>query len=293
LGAKYVIQSLPLQQPEAPLVQNLVGNDTDESFDEKFGTRVGALRARDRGVVTDIGKDHIQVRYADGTKENHELYQNFPFNRKTFLHNTPVVNVGDQIKPNQLLAKSNYTDDKGVVAMGNNLRVAYLPYQGLNYEDAIVISESASKMMSSEHMYQHEIEGDPNIITGRNQYVSIFPSQFDKKQLSAIDAKGVAKVGSVVKYGDPLILSLNKAKPTAVHRGHKAMFSDGAITWDHESDGIVTDVDKTREGGYNVTVKAYMPAREGDKLAGRYGDKGVVSKIIPDDQMVQDRKSVG
>jgi DNA-directed RNA polymerase beta subunit len=289
MGAKYVIQSLPLQQPEAPLVQNLVGDDTDESFDEKFGTRVGALRARDRGVVTDIGKDHIQVRYADGTKENHELYQNFPFNRKTFLHNTPVVNVGDQIKPNQLLAKSNYTDDKGVVAMGNNLRVAYLPYQGLNYEDAIVISESASKMMSSEHMYQHEIEGDPNIITGRNQYVSIFPSQFDKKQLSAIDAKGVAKVGSVVKYGDPLILSLNKAKPTAVHRGHKAMFSDGAITWDHESDGVVTDVDKTREGGYNVTVKAYMPAREGDKLAGRYGDKGVISKIIPDDQMVHDK----
>lgn len=289
MGAKYVIQSLPLKNPEAPLVQNLVGDGTPDSFDDKYGTRVGAIKARDRGVVTDVGKDYVQVRYADGAKENHELYQNFPFNRKSFLHNTPVVNVGDQVKPNQLLAKSNYTDDKGTVALGANLRVAYLPYKGLNYEDAIVISESAAKMMSSEHMYQHQSEGDSNTITGRGQYVSIFPSQFDKRQLNSIDSTGVAKVGAVVKYGDPLILSLNKAKSSAVHRGHQAMFSDGAVTWDHESDGVVTDVDKTKDGGYNVTVKAYMPAREGDKLAGRYGDKGVISKIIPDDQMIHDK----
>jgi len=289
MGAKYVIQSLPLKNPEAPLVQNLVGDEGDESFDERLGTRVGAVRARDRGVVTDVGKDYVQVRYADGTKENHELYQNFPFNRKTFLHNTPVVQIGDQIKPNQLLAKSNYTDDKGAVAMGNNLRVAYMPYKGLNYEDAVVVSESAAKMMSSEHMYQHEVEGDPTILTGRKEYVSIYPSQFNKEQLGTIDSKGVVKPGTVVKYGDPLILSLNKAKPTAVHRGHKTMFSDNAVTWNHEAEGVVTDIDKTKGGGYNVTVKAYMPAREGDKLAGRYGDKGVIAKIIPDDQMVHDK----
>lgn len=290
MGAKYVIQSLPLQNPEAPLVQNLVGDDSDESFDEKLGIRVGALRARDRGVVTDIGKDYVQVRYADGTKENHELYQNFPFNRKTFLHNTPVVKIGDQLKPGQLLAKSNYTDDKGTVAMGSNLRVAYMPYKGLNYEDAVVISETAAKRMSSEHMYQHEVEGDPTIMTGRKSYVSIFPSQFNKQQLSTIDSKGLAKIGTVVKYGDPLILSMNKSKPSAVHRGHKPMFSDNAVTWNHESEGVVTDVDKTKGGGYNVTVKAYMPAREGDKLAGRYGDKGVIAKIIPDDQMIHDKE---
>ncbi len=286
MGAKYVVQSLPLRDAEAPLVQNLSEGDT--SFDDIYGDRVGAVRVQAAGVVTDIGKDYVRVKYPTGT-ETHELYNNFPFNRKTFIHNTPTVKIGDRVAPGQLLARSNYTDDKGTLAIGTNLRTAYMPYKGLNYEDAIVISESAAKKLSSEHMYQHYFDKQPEHQIGRKEYVSIYPTRFNRAQLQTIDEKGVVRPGTKVNFGDPLVLALNKTRHTAVHRGHKPMFTEASQTWQHEFPGEVVDVDQTKEGGWNVTVKAYMPAQEGDKLAGRYGDKGVISKIVPDDQMVQGR----
>lgn len=284
MGAKYMVQALPLRDAEAPLVQNLFENG--KSFDDLYGSKAGALLAKDKGVVTGVSKNSIQVRYANGQKEDHELYVNFPYNRKTYLHNTPVVKIGDQVASGQLLAKSNYTDDKGTLAIGTNLKTAYMPYKGLNYEDAIVISESAAKKLSSEHMYQHALdageEGDMEI--GRKQFVSIFPTKFTRQQLGNIDDHGVVRPGTVVKYGDPLILALQKNKPTAVHHGHKPIYGDGAVTWHHDGDGVVTDVDRTKDGSWNVTVKAYSPMQEGDKLSGRYGDKGVIARIIPDAQ---------
>jgi DNA-directed RNA polymerase beta subunit len=286
MGAKYVTQSLPLRDNEAPLVQNLA--EPGISFDEMYGTRVGAVRARGRGVVRSIDKNGITVVYDDGEKDTHELYHNFPFNRKTFVHNTPVVKVGDTVGPNQLLAKSNYTDDDGTLAIGTNLRTAYMPYKGLNYEDAVVVSESAAKKLSSEHMYQNTLEGDENRQISRKSFVSLYPTKFTRAQLETIGDNGVVKPGTTVKMGDPLVLSVDRAKQTAVHKGHKPMFRDSAVTWDHEADGVVTDVDTMEDGGVNVTVRAYMPLKEGDKLAGRYGDKGVVAKVVPDDQMVHD-----
>jgi len=207
----------------------------------------------------------------------------------TFIHNTPTVKIGDRVRKGQLLATSNYTDDQGALALGTNLRTAYVPYKGLNFEDAIVISESAAKRLSSEHMYQHTLDKEDDTVTGRKQFVSIYPTTFNRKQLGALDERGVAKVGTTIKYGDPVVLSMRKNQPSAVHRGRKPMYTDTSITWDHESPGMVTGVDETDDGGFNVTVKAYMPAQEGDKLAGRYGDKGVISKVVPDDQMMHDR----
>jgi DNA-directed RNA polymerase beta subunit len=285
MGAKFVTQALPLRNAEAPLVQNL--SETGQSYDELYSEQVGALRARERGVVTDVGKDGITVRYADGLKETHELYENFPFNRRTFIHSTPTARIGDTVEKGQLLARSNYTDEKGTLAVGTNLRVAYMPYKGLNYEDAVVVSESAAKKLASEHMFQNALEMDEGREVGRPAYISVFPTKFSRVQLDAIGKNGVVKPGAAVKYGDPLILALDRAKLTSVHRGHKPMFSDGAVTWDHEFPGMVTDVDQNKDGGWNVTVKAYAPAQEGDKLAGRYGDKGVIAKVISDDQMIQ------
>jgi hypothetical protein len=287
MGAKYVTQALPLKHAEAPLVQNLA-TDT-ESFDDVYGVKVGAVRAKDLGVVRSIDKDGITLAYKNGKKETHEFYNNFPFNRKTFIHNTPLVKIGDTVKPGQLLAKSNYTDDAGTLAIGTNLRVGYMPYKGLNFEDAIVLSESGARKLTSEHMYQKTIEGEDNRQVSRKAFVSIYPMKFTRKQLETIGDNGVIKPGTSVKMGDPLVLSVDRSKPTAVHKGHKPLFSDSAVTWDHESDGMVTDVDQTEDGGWNVTVKSYSLMQEGDKLAGRYGDKGVVSRIIPDDQMIHDK----
>ncbi len=285
MGAKFMTQALPLRNAEAPLVQNLF--EKGKSFDDLYGAKAGAVFAKDRGIVQAITPNAITMRYADGSKETHELYHNFPYNRKTFSHNTPLVKVGDEVKAGQVLAKSNYTDDKGTLAVGTNLRTAYIPYKGLNYEDSILISEGAAKKLSSEHMYQHALDagekGDMEI--GRKQFVSVFPGKFSRQQLVNIDHNGTVKPGTIVKYGDPLILALQHNKPTAVHHGHKPIYSDGSVVWHHEGDGEVTDVDRTKDGSWNVTVKAYSPMQEGDKLSGRYGDKGVISRIIPDDQM--------
>lgn len=292
MGSKYFQQALPLREREAPLVQSLSHHDEQGnpvSFDDIYGGKVGAVKARDRGVVTDIGPDHITVKYADGSKQSHELYSNFPFNRKTYVHNTPAVKIGDRVGKGQLLASSNYTDSNGSLAIGTNLRTAYMPYKGLNFEDAVVVSESAAKKLSSEHMYQHTLDKDDETVIGRNQFVSIFPGTFKRVQLETIDKNGVVKPGTVVKFGDPLMLSLKKRAFTALHRGAKAMYADGAVKWEHETPGVVTDVDELEGGGYNVTVKSYVPLQEGDKLAGRYGDKGITSRIVPDDQMVHDK----
>ena len=286
MGAKFIAQALPLKEPEAPLVQNL-SDIQDRSFDDLYGRRVGAVHAESSGVVEAIDKNGIRVRYKDGTR-THELYDNFPFNRKTYVHNTPTVKIGDRVKTGDLLARSNFTDEAGTLAIGTNLRTAYMPYKGLNYEDAVVISEGAAKRLASEHMYQHNLDvadGDTEI--GRKQFVSIYPSKYTRNQLSTVNNEGAVKPGTIVKYGDPLVLALSRTKTRGVHRGHTPIFTDSSLVWEHENEGIVTDVDKTKDGGLNVTVRAYLPAQEGDKLAGRFGDKGVISRVIPDDQMPQ------
>jgi len=287
MGAKFMNQALPLEKPDEPLVQS--ADASGKSFDELYGEHVGAIKAKAPGIVTNVGNDSISVKYADGTAQDHEMYVNFPFNRKTFLHNTPVVKIGDRVKPGDTLARSNFTTDKGTMAVGKNLRVAYMPYRGLNYEDAIVISESGARKLASEHMYQNPLsdpEGSMDI--GRKQFISIFPGKFKPEQIKSIGDDGTIKPGSKVHKGDPLVLALNRTQIDAVHRGRKPMFTDGSVTWEHDADGVVTDVEPLKEGGFNVIVKAYTPVQEGDKLAGRYGDKGVISRIIPDAHMPHD-----
>jgi DNA-directed RNA polymerase beta subunit len=283
MGAKYMVQALALKDPEAPLVQNVA--EDGKSFHDLYADKAGAVFAKQDGVVAAITPHGITMRYADGTKEEHELYHNFPYNQKSYIHNTPTVKIGDTVAPGQVLARSNYTDAKGTLALGTNLRTAYMPWK-TNYEDAIVISESAAKRLSSEHMYQHglDVDNDDKEI-GRKQFISIFPSKFTREQLGKIDEHGTVRPGTVVKHGDPLILALKRNKPTAVHKGHQPMYSDGAVVWDHVGDGVVTDVDQTKDGSWNVIVKAYSPMGEGDKLSGVFGDKGVISNIIPDEQM--------
>ena len=283
MGSKFNLQALPLRDPEAPLVQTL--HESGRSFHELLGEKAGALRAKKAGVVTDIGPDHMTVRYVGGEKQTHPLFENFPFNRRTFIHNTPAVKIGDQVSPGQLLAKSNFTDAKGTLALGANFRTAYMVHHGNTFEDAIVLSESAAKRLSSEHMYQHVFDPEDSKEAGRKQFLSMFPTVYKKEQIAGINEHGVVKPGTVVHQGDPLVLALQRNNPTAVHRGHRPMFSDATETWEHGFDGVVTDVEKTKDGGWNVTVKAYAPMQEGDKLSGLHGDKGVVSKILPDGHM--------
>lgn len=289
MGARMFTQALPLTNAEAPLVQSGLADDDSQSHEDQMGAKLGAIRADDAGRVLSVSPDEITIKTQSGEKKVIDLYNNMPFNRKTFWTQSAQVQPGDVVKPGQLLATSNFTDKNGAAAMGMNLRVAYLPFRGKNYEDASIISESAAKRLTSEHMYQNEVEFDDNTHAGKKAFLSLFPGEYDKKVLANFGDNGAIKQGTEVKYGDPLILAAKKRETVygKVHRGRAGSFSNETVTWDHHSPGIVTDVAQTKKG-LSVVVKAKAPMEVGDKLTGRFGDKGVIAEIVPDDQMPTD-----
>jgi DNA-directed RNA polymerase subunit beta len=287
MGSRMLTQALPLVAAEAPLVQAGVPDEDERSYEEVYGRHMGTVAADGDGEVLAVGPDEVKVRYADGKVKSHELYHNFPMNRKTYVHNTPVVQAGQRVKAGALLARSNYTDAAGTAALGTNLRTAYIPYRGLNFEDAVVISRSAAeKKLASEHMYQHDAEWGDKVRRGKNTFASLFAGRFDRKTLDTLDDDGVVKPGTVVHEGHPLVLMARERERAhnQLSRGKDASFTDDTQTWDHHSEGVVTDVAKTKKGVV-VTVKAVSPMQVGDKLSGRYGDKGVIAEVVDDEDM--------
>jgi DNA-directed RNA polymerase subunit beta len=290
MGSRYLAQAVPLTDREAPLLQGAMpGRHLDKSFEDEYGRHMGAIRAKQGGMVKKVTPQGILVKHDDGSTENYELYNHFPYSRKTFIHNEPTVQVGQRIEPDGLLAKSNYTDDKGTTALGLNARIAFIPFRGANYEDAAVISESYAKRMKSEHMYQHDQDWDENIAKGLKNFHSLFPTEYNKQQLGVLDEHGVVKPGTTVKYGDPLVLVAAQKEQThsQIHRGRKPTYGNKSIIWDHHSPGFVTDIAHTGKG-VTVAVKSHNIMQVGDKLSNRYGGKGVVAEVIPDDQMPHD-----
>jgi hypothetical protein len=160
----------------------------------------------------------------------------------------------------------------------------------MTHEDAIVISESAAKKFASEQMYEVSKErGDDIHDISKGSFVSKYPSLFNKQQLSTLDDNGVVKVGTTVKKGDPLILAVGKKGipiKGSIMKGQKTEFSDASESWDQDEPGEVVDVRPTGKG-FAVTMKAFTPVKIADKLCNVFGNKGVVSKIIPDAEMMK------
>ena len=292
-GARFYNQALPLANPQAPWVQNL--DDLDErgrSFDERFGQNAGAVFSDDdEAEVLKVGRGLVQLRLPDGTEKNIDLYADFPFNRKTAITQTPVVKAGDKIAKGQLLARSNYTDEKGTLALGTNARVGMVPFKGYSMDDAIVVSEAFAKRLTSDHSYTMGQEFDGAIKGGMNHYKSLFPTKFTKTQLSNMDERGVIKPGALVQPGDPLILatgpksfSSSTAQLGKLSKAMRQSRNDKSQVWEADHEGTVTDVAKTKKG-FKVVVKSHAPAAMGDKIVFRSGQKGVISNIIPDAQM--------
>jgi DNA-directed RNA polymerase subunit beta len=291
MGSRMFTQALPLVNAEAPLIQSATAGDPTRSYEDIMGQSMGATRADELSQVVSVTPDEIVLRNKDGEKKTVELYNNAPFNRKTSWTQTALVQPGDTVKPGQLLAQSNFTDKNGSAALGLNLRVGYLPFRGAVFDDSVVLSESAAKRLTSEHMYQHEAEADDSTHIDKKKFISLFPGEYDKKVLDNFDNTGAVKAGTVVNYGDPILL-VSKARETTygqVFRGKAANFTNDSITWEHHAPGVVTDVTKTKKG-YSVVVKSQATMEVGDKLSGRFGDKGVVADIVPDEQMPQDAK---
>lgn len=291
MAARMVTQALPLEDGEAPLVQSALPENADRSFEEEYAKHMGAVHAEQPARVLSADKDGIVLQHADGTKKTVDLYDNMPYNRKTLISQTPMVKPGDTVQAGQLLARSNYTDAAGVTALGKNLRVAYLPFRGANFEDANVISESAAKRLSSEHAYQHSVDWEDDVRPGKRAFVASFAAKYPRAVLDNFTDDGLIKPGTKVGFGDPLVLSVRERSRThgAIHRGRRPEFVDESQVWEHHAPGVVTDVVNGKKGA-TVVVKATIPTQVGDKISGRYGDKGVVSMIVPDDEMPTDEK---
>jgi biotin carboxyl carrier protein len=284
MGARMLTQALPMVNAEAPLVQSGIPG-TSESFEDRLGEKMGAIRSQVAGTVINVTPETITIQGDGKKKHTIELYNDLPYNRKTTIHNTPLVSVGQHVKPGMLLAKSNFTDSNGTTALGLNYHVAFMPYKGYNYEDAIVMSESAAKRATSEHMYQHTLDTD-DVQANKNTFVSIFPAKYPAKLLENYDENGVIKPGTTVNPDDPLILAV-KERTTGPRVGRRRSWADASVSWHHEAPGVVTDVAQSKNG-INVIVKSTQATQVGDKFANRYGGKGILSAIIPDDQMPRD-----
>jgi len=289
MGARMYMQALSLQHREAPHVQN-VDEETNQPYEQWLGHRFGAVAADKPGRVTKVTEDEIHMQHPDGTTSIKPYYKNLPFNRKSLLNQEPIVQEGSTVQKGQLLAGSNYTDQHGTMAMGINAYSAYVPWKGLNHNDAVVISDSLARKMTSEHAYQHELEVDNKTKQGRQAFSDLFPGRFTREQLGKMDDTGVIKVGQKVTHGQPLIVAAKQKgmNPNRLLRRKSDSWQDASVAWDHDHDGEVVDVQQGKKGPV-VIVKSYHPTVEADKLSGRFGDKGVISKILPDSQMPHDK----
>lgn len=307
IGTKMARQAVSLANREAPLVQVAKENEPDTTLENEVG-RVNCLPSPIDGVVVKITDDEIHLRGVDQKIMVIEKYNQFPTNDgKAMLHHEPLVAVGDTVKRGQLLVDSNYTRN-GTLALGVNLRVAYLPMRGYNYEDGVVISRSASEKLTSEHLYTFERDTAIPFGTRMN------PAQLDKQEDSAVvvskelfrvmcsrsareyknfellDADGVIKEGTPVDEGSILIAACRRVDndPSRANLMRtvriKSAWRAAEESWDKETPGVVSRVVKSGKL-VRVYVRTQEPMRIGDKLTGRYGNKGIITKVLENHEM--------
>lgn len=284
-------QALPLTQREEPLVQSQLGKDT--SYEGVLAKQFkSATFAPVDGKVTDIDEQAgvLKIKPSKGSAHTVNFYRDFPLNAQHFFDSELKVKVGDEVKEGQLLADTNYTKD-GKLALGTNLNVAYIPYRGYNYEDGVVISESAAQKLTSMHMYKDVAETSADVIVDKAKFLARFPSKFTAAQLANLDDSGVIKEGSEVNEGDPLILAMSKttARPEdgilmSINRSLVKPYRDSSVVWSQSVPGVVKNVAK-----HGSVIEVYTRTDEaavvGDKIAGRHGNKGIIVKVLPDAEM--------
>jgi len=291
MASRQMEQSISLVHREAPLVQVASGTNLKgyETFEDLLGRR-SSHPTPVAGKVVEIKKDGIVIEGRGGEKHEVQIYNNYPLNdAKSVMHSTPIVKVGDQVKAGQIVADTNFSD-KGTLALGTNLRVAYLPYKGYNFEDGIVISDSAAKKLSSEHLYKESIPVDKSTTVEKKKFHLHHPGIYTRTQYGKIGEDGVVRVGQTVDPGDPLVLATkpfqlkDRVGLSAIRRSMSNEHTDHSLRWDSEFPGQVVDVHRAGDK-VTVHIKTTEKMQVGDKMAGRYGNKGIVTQILPDEEM--------
>ena len=281
MAVKMSEQALPLSEREAPLVQVKVGKMTME---QAIGTGF-SVKAIESGTVKSVTANRVVITTKDGEVEQ-PLFNNMALNNKAFLHAETLVKAGDKVEAGQVIADSNFTKD-GELAIGTNLKAAYIPWKGYNFEDGIVITESAALKLASEHMNQFAVKPDKATELSTDQFVAWKPNALTVEQQNTLNANGVVKKGTILRKGDPLWVGVreNKNDPDYIAMrklGANFKAKRGYMeAWEKDVDGVVVDVVKSGKA-VKVYVKSREPAVIGDKLANRHGAKGIITKVIPD-----------
>ncbi len=297
MGANMQKQAVPLMITQAPIV------GTGVEYRAAVDTGDVVL-AKSSGTIVDVEADHITVETKDG-KDEYPLTKFMRSNQGTLIHHKPIVSLGDKVTAEQVLADGSSTD-MGELALGANLLVAFMPFEGYNFEDAIVISERLVKedVLSSIHIHEYEIDARSTKL-GDEEITRDIPNR-SEESLKDLDDRGVVRIGADVGSGDLLVGKVTpkgETELTAEEKLIRAIFKekarevrDTSLKVPHGEGGKVIDVKTfSREAGddlspgVNELVRVYVAKKrkiaEGDKLAGRHGNKGVISKIVPEEDM--------
>ncbi len=298
MGSNMQRQAVPLLRPERPLV----------------GTGLEAQAARDSGMVivsrTDgevsyVSADRLRVASSDGSEIEYQLQKYQRSNQDTCLNQRPIVFVGDKVVTGQVLADGSATE-KGELALGQNILVAYMPWEGYNYEDAILICERlvSNDTYTSIHIEKFEIEARQTKL-GPEEITREIPN-VGEDSLRQLDETGIIRIGAWVEAGDILVGKVTpkgesdqppEEKLLRAIFGEKARdVRDNSLRVPNGEKGRVVDVRVfTREQGdelppgANMVVRVYVAQKRkiqvGDKMAGRHGNKGIISRILPVEDM--------
>lgn len=276
MGSKMGTQALPLVEREAPFVQVKSHLPTGESFETVYG-HLTVPTAPVAGVIKKIDKDYIYIQpHAKTAAGKEDLVRvpyetNFPFPSKTYLHHDVKVKAGDKVEEGEALADSNFTR-KGTLALGKNLLVGYMPYHGLNSNDAVVISEGCAKKLTSEHMYREVYQLNSQIELSRDKHKTYYGNKFSPAQYAKLDEQGVIKPGAKVDPKDPLVLGLTKTQlqgtDLMLGRISKSLtkpYKEQILQWEHGTPGTVVEVYKSATQ-IAILVKTQEQMNVGDKL---------------------------
>ncbi|MEV1250171.1 DNA-directed RNA polymerase subunit beta, partial [Nonomuraea sp. NPDC049750] len=298
MGSNMMRQSVPLLKSEAPLV----GTGMEYRAATDTGDMVSAEKA---GVVQEVSADYITVSNDDGTSTTYRVAKFKRSNQGTSFNQKPIVAEGDRVEVNQVIADGPCTDS-GEMALGKNLLVAFMPWEGHNYEDAIILSQRLVQddVLSSIHIEEHEVDARDTKL-GPEEITRDIPN-VSEEVLADLDERGIIRIGAEVVNGDILVGKVTpkgETELTPEERLLRAIFGekarevrDTSLKVPHGEQGKVIGVRvfSREEGdelppGVNELVRVYVAQKrkinDGDKLAGRHGNKGVISKILPVEDM--------
>ncbi|MEG2116815.1 MAG: DNA-directed RNA polymerase subunit beta, partial [Clostridia bacterium] len=298
MGSNMQRQAVPLLRPESPIVAT--------GIEAKIAHDSGVMIiAKKDGEIKKVSADSITILYDDGELKTYKTQKFERSNQGTCINQKPIVKVGERVVAGQTIADGPSTQG-GELALGRNVLIGFMTWEGYNYEDAVLLSEKLVRedVFTSIHIEEHEMESRDTKL-GQEDITRDIPNVGDDA-LKDLDENGIIRVGAEVRSGDILVGKVTpkgETELTPEERLLRAIFGDKArevrdtsLRVPHGGDGIVVDVKIfTRENkdelspGVNKLVRVYIAQKRkisvGDKMAGRHGNKGVVSRILPEEDM--------